>query len=431
MLDNGKSTHWKSQYKLRHNWSSGACQFREIRISDGGPSPDILIQIRDAFAVTADSVHGLRAFRIQDPLQHLTKLTFQASNEGNLAPHGIPTSLSIDSTTTDSNRLKVATGFSDGNVTIHSFNKVTYDFSFVQSHQISTHGPISAISFASPYIIMIDRAHILRLYRCQSTNNDETELRLLSSLKSQTAWPPLSLSLRVNASEIVASIAYSLPTYLSGWSVGIQELRMTPRGNILQSRLTSSTPSGFALLPVQRPRKLKARFSNAEASVGDDRLEESDTPITKPLTLSYSHPYLLSCHADNTLTLYLVHSSKTSLRISAGMRLWGHTSSVLGVSIGERGKAVTAARGGDIRIWDLEGNAVSATSTRGDRGGVQIRPERGDVKIDDTKALSNFLDHDEIDWRSAGRWVAFDDEKVVVLRVKGHDTQSLATYDFS
>ena len=36
---------------------------------------------------------------------------------------------------------------------------------------------------------------------------------LLASLKSHTSWPPLSLSIRSTRTTLIASIAYSLPTY--------------------------------------------------------------------------------------------------------------------------------------------------------------------------------------------------------------------------
>ena len=162
-------------------------------------------------------------------------------------------------------------------------------------------------------------------------------------------------------------------------------------------------------------------------------------------SLSYSHPYLLASHPDNTLTLYLVTSTSSSLSISPGSRLWGHTSSVSGAHVGGRGKAVSVSSHGDeLRVWELEGGMASSTVrkrlvTR--ELSVRIRPEEG-FSSKNLDVLSNAisqrgpglglaLEHKFEDLSVTRGWVGFDEENVIVLREKSQGSQALVVYDFS
>lgn len=41
----GKKTDWKGQYKLRHNWSIGACEVQEIHVADRPSVPSMLVKL--------------------------------------------------------------------------------------------------------------------------------------------------------------------------------------------------------------------------------------------------------------------------------------------------------------------------------------------------------------------------------------------------
>ena len=163
--------------------------------------------------------------------------------------------------------------------------------------------------------------------------------------------------------------------------------------------------------------------------------------LTKPTSLSYSHPYLLASHPDNTLTLYLVQSTETALSIGDRSRLWGHTSSVSGAHVGDRGKAVSvSAHGDEIRVWELEGGLGSSSSRKRVAAGeasVQVRPEKKAmadgtlIYSERNLALGDALGTDMDELSTTKGWVGFDEEKVVVLREKGLGTQALVVYDFS
>jgi WD40 repeat protein len=125
--------------------------------------------------------------------------------------------------------------------------------------------------------------------------------------------------------------------------------------------------------------------------------------------------YLVTSHADNTLTLHLVRSTSSSLTIDAGQRLYGHTAAVSGVLVDSRGKAVSIDRAGrEMRVWELEGGV---SERRRDAASVRVVPvhdvfERVGADADDT---------------IRGQLGGFNDEKVVVLR----EDARLLVYDFS
>ncbi|KAJ4289722.1 hypothetical protein N0V90_011052 [Kalmusia sp. IMI 367209] len=162
---------------------------------------------------------------------------------------------------------------------------------------------------------------------------------------------------------------------------------------------------------------------------------------SKPTSMSYSHPYLLVAHPDNTLSLYLVKSTTASLSIGPGTRLWGHTSSVSGAHVGVRGKAVSVSRLGDeLRVWDLEGGTASLASRKRSRNGelsVRVQPSKGseppeEHMNEEPKVGLRFALEQRFDDSAVSRgWVGFDEQNVIVLREKSEGSQTLVVYDFT
>jgi len=62
LVRKGMETDWKRQYKLRHNWSRGSCDVKEIQIAERPSLPPMLVRLHDDIVITADDVHGLRAW---------------------------------------------------------------------------------------------------------------------------------------------------------------------------------------------------------------------------------------------------------------------------------------------------------------------------------------------------------------------------------
>lgn len=451
----GKETDWKKQYKLRHNWARarGSCDISEVQVAETPSVPPLLVRLHEGIVITADSTAGLRAWSMKGEQRLLASQVLRPlhADKKDSDRFNAPTSLSIDSQVSAHQHLSIAIGFVNGGFSLYQLRIGARHFFHQYTHSLSSSGIISAIAYASPYLLTMTEAQLLSVYCFTSELNrrrHDARLdppRLLSSLKSHTVWPPLSLSIRVSPTSITASVAYAMPTYFSGWSVGLQELRIIPEGTISESRLACAVTQGFTSLwsssdpSFANTQKVSPSMEATEiGSVGSS---------TKPTSLSYSHPYLLASHPDNTLTLYLVTSTASSLSIGTGSRLWGHTSSVSGAHVGDRGKAVSVSCLGDeLRIWELEGGISSASSRRRMAAGeasVQVRPESsrflpdtdpGSASLRPTAHGSSYESasgHSMYDQAMARGWVGFDDEKVIVLREKGQGTQALVIYDFT
>ena len=453
LVRRGRETNWKRQYKLRHNWSRGSCHVSQVEIVREPTVPSPLVRLHADIVITADPTNGLQAFAMEGEQYLVATLELKGDDaDGERSP--TPISLAIDDTSDGDGTTKIAIGFSNGVFGIYMLQEQERSFRRMYLHEPSTNGGISSIAYATPYLVTMTETQRLSLY-CFPTLHTDNDIiptghniaspQLLLSLKSQTTWPPLSLSVRISSSIILTSIAYAVPTYLSGWSVGLQELRVALDGQIIQSRLTTAMNQGFSpsFSSPARSRSSRPGTPSRDGESGDF------TPIsslTEPTSLSYSHPYLLVSHPDNTLTLYMVSSTETELTIGPGNRLWGHTSSVTGAQVGDRGKAVSvSSHGGEIRIWELEGGISSKSSKRrvaAYQTSVQVRPERTVVHRTDAERMDSDRNEDTVSLRPGltdmapqiGRmkgWLGFDEEKVVVLSEEEQGAQALVVYDFS
>ncbi|KAL8712862.1 MAG: hypothetical protein Q9220_003070 [cf. Caloplaca sp. 1 TL-2023] len=381
LVRRGGSTNWKRQYKLRHNWARGSCKKSETEISRRPSIPPVLVRLHDGIIVTADSTAGLRAWSTIGNESLIATMAWNLEAGQSSAP----SSLAIDTSDSTTRDVRTSVGFSEGNFGVYYLDRRKRTFECEYVHNSSVNGTVSAIAFSSPYILTMTEARLLSLYTFPMTGADNPRIgkhgkpTLVSSLKSHTAWPPLSLAIRSMSTGSSASIAFAMPTYTAGWSVGLQELRLTPDGTMVASRL--ATPLNQTYVPLSKPSShIQSSYPNIIESSTTITAPRSPSSSAKITSLSYTHPYLLASHSDNTLMLYMVNSSSHELSIGPGRLLCGHTSSVSGAHVGDRGKAVSvSAQGNDLRVWELEGGIVSSTSKRraacGDRS-VTVRPEK-------------------------------------------------------
>lgn len=450
LVEEGKVTNWKRQYRLRHNWSKGSCRVSEVEVAQP-PVPQILVKLYAGMVFTADNDCGLRVWSTRRPSSCLASFSFQDTT-GKVS--AAPTALTAAKGSSQ-HTIEITVGFEDGRFMVYEMQTSTLRLILRLCHSVSSGGAVTAVASSSPYVLMISQHKVLSLYelpwRKINTNSDAMlqPPRRVASLTANNIFAPISLSIRNSASEIVASIAYSFYRVGCGWSLGIQELRLSRDGEHLGSRLATTVDSQYGAdlvrLPIEsgrgRRHDLVARQLPAVPA------EPSILHNEPPTSLSYSHPYLLSSHADNTLTMYLVVSTSNSLAIKGGRRLWGHTSSVSGVQVSERGKAVSVgARGHDIRIWELEAVASSPFSSQralqGDNS-VQVSPENKirtrSVELDIKSAsvemgraeLRSVFENISDELSCKDSWIGFDEEQVVVLRERGVGTQLLECYDFT
>ncbi|OBT56936.1 hypothetical protein VE04_03010 [Pseudogymnoascus sp. 24MN13] len=420
---------WKAKYRLKHNWSRGSADVREIGlVADGqgmdthpigqeDKNPDtgsLTVRIVDGKVLTVDHSSGLRVWDLQrNGASSKCIARVDLDNDSQSAP----TALALDYTL-ETGAVRAAIGFKNGGFGIWKFDITSVEMDGVFLKILSRSGSDQALSLyiledkaASKSCTSICDVDVLEASNRTFSTGDKPptktmSTRLITSLKSQTTWPPLSLSIRATPKTIIASIAYALPTYSSGWSVGLQELHISHNGTISHSRLASAIEPGFH--PLLSPISSSAENSPSTSSSAPNAAGPGRPPTNpRPSSLSYSHPYLLASHSNNTLALYLVTSTLDDLKISAARTLWGHTSSVSGAHVGVRGKAVSISSGGEeLRVWELERGLRSRRVVNEERTGSVQTTNRGD-------------------------WIGFDDEVVVVLKEAEDGGKALVVYDFT
>lgn len=393
----GESVDWKRQYKLRHNWARGKCAVEEVSVRDGsgsGREQRTLVKVIEGVAITADAASGLRAWDLR------TRRPIAQAYFNNDAP----TSLAVDEPgdTTD-----VIVGFADGGFGIWTLDVKKQRLAERYRHEKSCNRELAAVSYGHPYVLTATSAGLISLYTFNRPEEDDAFSRastetskeldslphpyLLTSLKSHTTNLPVALSIRRMAASTSASIAYTFPT-LSGWCIGVQDTLITTSmtgTDTLTSRLTSTLPIAAS--------------------------SDADPGLT---TLCYSHPYLLATLPDNTLILHLCTSTSTSLSVSPGIRLWGHTSGISDAEITPRGKAVSiSTRGDEIRVWELEGRVGGSS--------IEVRPRQQGDDADGSRITG------ALEWEDRRNWVGFDDEMVIVLKEARDGRESLMVYDFT
>ena len=445
LAQEGQATNWKKKYRLRHNWSRGICRVSEIEVAEP-PQPSMLVTLYAGVVLTADAENGLRAWSAKNPKLCLAGISFYLG--------AVPTALSSSSSCC-SGIIPIAVGFENGQYKIYDLDISASHFTVRCSSTASTDGAITAVASSPPYLLVLTNHKVLSLYELPApgmkTKSDSlTPLpRLLASFEANNIFSPLCLSIRASAAEIVASIAYSFCRIGGGWSLGIQELRLSEDGGHLGSRLATPVDCQYGKHHDQmQVGSVRSKSMAKKMNTPDHRCPTmlAAPPIQHhepPTSLSYSHPYLLTSHGDNTLTMYAVVSTSDQLVIKGARRLWGHTSSVVNVQVSDRGKAVSLSScGGELRIWELEtmlSCPPSSTRALKSEHSIQVSPENQRRKSDERRSLAEALGRcrrskleDDGSRRARMRGlIGFDEEQVVVLHERGAGIQSLEYYDFT
>ncbi|KAF5021085.1 hypothetical protein F66182_6874 [Fusarium sp. NRRL 66182] len=430
-----ESVDWKRQYKLRHNWARGKCAVQEVSVrdapDDNGGQKRTLVKVVQGIAITAASESGLRAWdlRTRRPIAQLD--FYEDDGSGDSAP----SSLAVDENGTG-NVVDMVVGFANGSFGLWRLDIEQQELTRRYQHEKSCNGELVAVACGHPYVLTATTAGLISLYtfnrpaaepRDDTTNEtskisepkmhgseeQQTESQtankilppphLLTSLKSHTTHLPLALSIRRMSSSVSASIAYTF-SVRDGWCIGVQDLLITPSGD--DSSIETLTSRLASTMPI-----------TASGGAEPPRTNGSRSELT---TLCYSHPYLLATLPDNTLVLYLCTSTATSLKLSPGIRLWGHTSGISDAEITPRGKAVSISmRGDEIRVWELEGRVGGSS--------IEVRP----TTRQPTDDADSSTPVPRAEWEDRRNWVGFDDEMVIVLKEARDGRESLMVYDFT
>ncbi|KAK5137102.1 hypothetical protein LTR08_001111 [Meristemomyces frigidus] len=216
LVDQKVKTNWKKQYKLRHNWSRGSCAVNEIQVAEQATVPPVLVQMHDGVIYMANQADGLRAWPAKGERKLIAQIALRTT-----VPSRPPTSLAVDPAAREYGAAKVVVGFEDGAFSVFVLKHIESRFVQRYSHEPSSNGVVSAVALSWPFVVTMTATHLLSLYWFNEPRGDSQDVLesplLLHSLKSHTVWPPLSISLRKSAASVSISMAYTLPTYLSGW----------------------------------------------------------------------------------------------------------------------------------------------------------------------------------------------------------------------
>lgn len=469
---------WKRQYRIRHNWAKGKCKAVELRLSGRQETVNTppheerfnehqrskkgqrsFIKAVQGIAVSADSRY-LRAWdlRSRKLLGHV-RLVEVPEVDGD-AHSTAPSCMAIDEVKLVDGLLDIALGFTDGSFGVWRLSVKDGRLKRRYRHEKSSNGELIEMAYSHPYLITATGAVLVSLYTFGGSTAgpcDKTMVlpppSLLTSLDSHTCQAPLSFSIRKTNSSVIASIAYTVTTHI-GWSFGVQDLHISPPIQDDPASMPEITTTPIAhtlpLLLFRRPvnwieyipRPGHGSREPAESSVYEPPFTPPMTPRSRvmdpgrlsphfsfsprecgPKALCYNHPYLVATLPDNTLSHFLCRSGPSSLTVTSGHRLWGHTSGISQGQVNCRGKAVSVgSRGEEMRVWALEG----ATSRASNVMSVEIRPERVPGRDNGTSRY-----YDPIDVAEERDLVGFDDEMIVVWKQNRGGGESLVIYDFT
>ncbi|KAK3396212.1 hypothetical protein B0T20DRAFT_264787 [Sordaria brevicollis] len=468
---------WKRQYKIRYNWSRGKCAVEELRIgnragTDAGSQQQqeqerkVLVKVVEGIAITADRASGLRAWDLKSR-RLLAQIGFCEDGLDST-----PSCMAIDDSELDHGIVDVAVGFVDGSFGVWRFSSDENCLVRRYKHAKSSNGELVAMALSYPYLLTATAAVLVSLYTFEVPQQQPLEQQpaqdlgrngeaktatvdkpveersaaaqihndtlpapyLLTSLNSYSSRPPLALSIRKMVSTTVASIAYTFSTR-RGWSIGLQDMHIrAPNPGVKSAPEITTTKTAYTM-PLDTGNGLRATPATplheivASSREADSPSSRSRTDTVGPTTLCYTHPYLLATLPDNTLVLHMCTSTASSLSISRGIRLWGHTSGISNAEITSRGKAVSvSSRGEEMRVWELEGrsNGVGSRS-------IEIKPGQASHKSNPVPTTGLAVDDQDLEyeWDERRNWVGFDDEMVIVLKEKRGGGESLMVYDFT
>lgn len=419
-LTGGRQTDWKKRYKLSLNWSKGRCDIRTTQVSMVTAVPSPLVRMYKDLLITAQRTKGLEIWSASAEQELLLSKPWDVgvdNDEHDLGQDLIPTALTVDSVEAQPDILHIAVAFTRSLLTIYKYNVKRRTLDTVRRWSSPGIGAANMIAMIDRFLVLLYSGSI-ELHDLQLLAQEQVSTQLqpfpppLASLRSHIPGGPMALNVRLIKTSVCVSFASVEPSIYHGWVAGMQETTWASDGTLLSCRRASSPQTGIDRDPFALP-------------VTD----------ALPTSLSYNHPYLLTAHADNTLTLFLVSSNGNEIRIGEGQRLWGHASSVAGALVNSRGKAISVtSKGGELRVWDLEGGGESMVMKKRQLAGdLSVRIAAESVLVGNPKAPSQVQGTPpSIQYPvRTGEWVDFDDEKVVVLRGQPEGSHDLVVYDFT
>ncbi|KAK9455181.1 hypothetical protein V1511DRAFT_337121 [Dipodascopsis uninucleata] len=366
--------YWKAHYRLWMNWNIGRCRVNAVNLFTAtSEANDIIVRYRDSNCFTVDSNSILRCWDKNGRLVSEVSLAFTTDDGKSFGP---PTALQLSS---DSSSIIV--GFENGGFVIFDWSPLFFELKYIYGTEITglaSKDALTSIAYVHPFVISLSQNRVLGIFWFDSDNSMSSKkmIRQINSLRSHNITGVVVLAVRrVNEDIVLASVAYSHQLIQHEWTVTIQELELDVKSGTLSNVYVGTAYPSIAL--ASKP----------------------------PTAISYSEPYLVTSHSDNTLMYYLVTRAQesTRLNIQPVTSLYGHTSAVANVQVHGRGRAVSvSSNGSDIRIWELNYGIANVS--------MQVSPPSSGSEV--------------------GRFFGFDDERVVVEHNRPGG-KVLMVYDFT
>ncbi|EXJ61087.1 hypothetical protein A1O7_05240 [Cladophialophora yegresii CBS 114405] len=413
---NGESVDWKSRFKTKTNWSNGKAKLHELEVARP-PAGPVIAKVHNGVIITVDpsglrawsSKQGTRTLRAHFPLDATSAATCLSTEN-------------VDG------QVRVLLGFEDGSWLVYGYERDRFE---LHCSHLSADGPLLAVSLSHPFAMTVSRTKFLSIYHLATRDSPTScckDISTVARFQSDASFSPISVSLRRAPSGIIAAVAYAFERLHSGWCMGLQEIRLSGTGRILESRLASSLETALDRESVRQNKwNMTTRFTSSMP------LAVHPQTRSPPTSLSYEHPYLIGTLADNTMMSFLVTSNHDRLEIGPGRRLWGHTSAVSGAEVNNRGKAVSiSSRGDEVRVWELEHVMTgfpAKTSTR--IRAVDALSSIAAALARRGSGLGLALPEMKRELELNRRWVGFDEQQVAVLGETADHTQVMALYDFT
>lgn len=363
---------WKSFFRLRYNWQMGKCKIHTLLLESR------LVAVRNKQVVSIDSSYRLTIRTLDDLLLASCNLKQWTGND-----LGSPSAIVVNQAGT----FKICVGFDTG-----SFAVLVYDGDssigclHIKSAASGRHQGVKQIVQKQNLLaVYTEKANVI-LYSFEpkdppipsnhKTKGDITwgETKTVFVLKSYLHTNlEVSFSLRsLYLHKHLLSLAYFEQTLSGEFIPIIQEILCTSDGSILNTRKSSYYTS-------------TNNWSHEYS--------------TRPVSLSYSHPYILAGFSNGSMSLYIARSAECCLEVQPRQRSWGHGGQVM---VRQGGTAVSVGTK-EIKWWELA-------------SGISYR-------------ITGENQQNVIQGSQVGEFMTFDEEMIMV-EMKNKESRYLMICDF-
>ena len=206
----------------------------------------------------------------------------------------MPTALAVDECEDSElkSTISIAVGFDNGTFGVYQLD-LSIPSILPRYFHTKTGAKITTLALSGLHLMTMSSLQDFTLYYFkpnQTLGEDIAYLGdpiVITSLRSHTVWPPVSLSMRHAAVGIAASIIYTVPTFTLGWSVAVQEFQLNSEGTSIQyTRTATAVPRGFHSVAPSAAPEISPQFSISEVIPE----MSSQISLSLPTSLSYAHP---------------------------------------------------------------------------------------------------------------------------------------------